>query len=42
LDSDNQSTEGEELGISIKRMTVGREIDDGQTKPADHEDSKGN
>ena len=35
LDSDNQSTEGEEMGIRIKRMTVGGGIVGRQTKPVD-------
>ena len=42
MDSDNQSTEGEELGISIKRMTIGGRIVGRQTKPVDQADSKGN
>ncbi|KAF5077755.1 hypothetical protein DSECCO2_147920 [anaerobic digester metagenome] len=39
---DNQPKEGEELGASIKRMIVSRGIVGCQTKPAVHEDSKGN
>ena len=35
-------TEGEELGISIKRMTVGGGSVGRQTKPVDQADSKGN